>query len=197
MDTNKIFQSTLPAWGETATASICNYVMYNFNPLSPHGERLRLAEIQAPLAYFNPLSPHGERPSVLSRRSTSRSISIHSPRMGRDRIGPDRRDHSAISIHSPRMGRDLLLMATCGLRRGISIHSPRMGRDRRSRHAASLLSYFNPLSPHGERRQVHRGDQPGTDFNPLSPHGERRCSWRLRPGTDWKFQSTLPAWGET
>ena len=35
-----------------------------------------------------------------------------------------------ISIHSPRMGRDLLMMVTCGLRRGISIHSPRMGRDR-------------------------------------------------------------------
>ena len=78
---------------------------------------------------------------------------------------------------------------------------------------------FNPLSPHGERRntvKIIRGCRwisihsprmgrdmilgadglPMGDFNPLSPHGERRmpvleeCFARV-------FQSTLPAWGET
>ena len=55
---------------------------------------------------------------------------------------------------------------------------------------------FNPLSPHGER---HGGDVMADrieNFNPLSPHGERRKHRReliFMP----KFQSTLPAWGET
>ena len=56
--------------------------------------------------------------------------------------------------------------------------------------------YFNPRSPHGERRsrEVHFGNC--NHFNPRSPHGERlglRCrmqSWR-------RFQSTLPARGAT
>ena len=57
---------------------------------------------------------------------------------------------------------------------GISIHSPCMGRD-------------IPNSPPVVAV---------TDFNPLSLHGERRsCS---RPSGRWRrFQSTLPAWGET
>ena len=34
-------------------------------------------------------------------------------------------------------------------------------------------------------------------FNPLSPHGERRCASGRRWSGRWRFQSTLPAWGET
>ena len=56
----------------------------------------------------------------------------------------------------------------------ISIHSPRMGRDT-----------ARPLTPCYP-----------TDFNPLSPHGERRCKAYGRQMPQ-KFQSTLPAWGET
>ena len=33
----------------------------NFNPLSPHGERLGSLHQRAACLYFNPLSPHGER----------------------------------------------------------------------------------------------------------------------------------------
>ena len=37
------------------------------------------------------------------------------------------------------------------------------------------MGYFNPRSPHGERRFVHGGTAlPENDFNPRSPHGERR-----------------------
>ena len=35
------FQSTLPAWGETRSAVSDSRIPGNFNPLSPHGERLR------------------------------------------------------------------------------------------------------------------------------------------------------------
>ena len=56
----------------------------------------------------------------------------------------------------------------------ISIHSPRMGRDE------TLIRWFCP---------------PG-DFNPLSPHGERQVEGYMAISNN-KFQSTLPAWGET
>ena len=104
-------------------------------------------------------------------------------------------------------------------RRTISIHSPRMGRDRHDHQHSQRQNYFNPLSPHGERRlhagavltghgfqstlpawgETRRGgaeDDGKSDFNPLSPHGERREL--LQQAADkLLFQSTLPAWGET
>ena len=36
-----------------------------------------------------------------------------------------------------------------------------------------------------------------TNFNPLSPHGERLLKRLIIIPELWKFQSTLPAWGET
>ena len=56
----------------------------------------------------------------------------------------------------------------------ISIHSPRMGRDPSSPGRSLQPRNFNPLSPHGERPR-----------RPATPNLRRR------------FQSTLPAWGET
>ena len=57
--------------------------------------------------------------------------------------------------------------------------------------------YFNPRSPHGERRDICRYKGPGVVyFNPRSPYGERllgELPWD-RPKA---FQSTLPAWGAT
>ena len=55
---------------------------------------------------------------------------------------------------------------------------------------------FNPLSPHGERPGTFVPHPKRGDFNPLSPHGERRCAVVVSDIRD-KFQSTLPAWGET
>jgi len=80
----ELFQSTLPAWGETdrkhgpaafQPISIHSPRMgrdpahcsagrqrRDFNPLSPHGERLDAHSCSVIGQYFNPLSPHGERP---------------------------------------------------------------------------------------------------------------------------------------
>ena len=123
---------------------------FNFNPLSPHGERLAFRPFCPGESYFNPLSPHGERP-VGGVGGSGSGISIHSPRMGRDfstyltdtfksdfnPLSPHgerrsgRRDPAEslqISIHSPRMGRDLIAIIV-SKEHAISIHSPRMGRD--------------------------------------------------------------------
>ena len=58
-----LFQSTLPAWGETQTTD--HRPQRDFNPLSPHGERPEdyKTPTNQPLD-FNPLSPHGERPTA-------------------------------------------------------------------------------------------------------------------------------------
>ena len=153
-----------------------------------------------------------------SQRRFRRGISIHSPRMGRDNISVSALLSAVISIHSPRMGRDAqitsgrpkrenfnplsphgerLCAVYCPVIDGlISIHSPRMGRDRGGRYRQVRGRDFNPLSPHGERRGMGKPMPLSFNFNPLSPHGERPyprppLSWR------WRFQSTLPAWGET
>ena len=71
-----------------------------------------------------------------------------------------------------------------------------MGRDALPRSARRAPRNFNPLSPHGERLERHSTRFWCFHFNPLSPHGERLYN-RLKGGVPMKFQSTLPAWGET
>ena len=102
----ELFQSTLPAWGETiaalAAASAAEISIHSprmgrdgltwaavnwqadFNPLSPHGERRPGRHAGHDRADFNPLSPHGERLSRHKVQCQRLAISIHSPRMGRD-----------------------------------------------------------------------------------------------------------------
>ena len=88
---DKVFQSTLPAWGET----------YD----SLEGEELEKL-------FQSTLPAWGETRHAL-RHEQHGHISIHSPRMGRDLLFiaayvllED------ISIHSPRMGRDLRRITT-------------------------------------------------------------------------------------
>ena len=56
--------------------------------------------------------------------------------------------------------------------------------------------YFNPRSPHGERRENPLRHLRGNHFNPRSPHGER-LDKLLPPPILKRFQSTLPARGAT
>ena len=82
--------------------------------------------------HFNPLSPCGERRALDTPPVDNIHISTHSPRTWRDNgRTPDYRIQ-VISTHSPRMGRDTLPFLLL-LRR----------------------QDFNPLSPHGERQQIH------------------------------------------
>ena len=58
----KGFQSTLPARGATEETRTQTGISSDFNPRSPHGERLiSPSKSQYPFRYFNPRSPHGER----------------------------------------------------------------------------------------------------------------------------------------
>ena len=59
--THAVFQSTLPARGATHCPWCGHMMRKNFNPRSPHGERLSLDITNGSRDYFNPRSPHGER----------------------------------------------------------------------------------------------------------------------------------------
>ena len=168
------FQSTLPSRGATPLQSKQMCCIMNFNPRSPHGERLTgacrtrssgIISIHAPLTgsdshaarhgtagslYFNPRSPHGERLLLLLVLLLG-GISIHAPLTGSDRGQLFVKDDFCISIHAPLTGSD---------------NARRFASDRRS--------YFNPRSPHGERLTSGAGYvYQWVNFNPRSPHGER------------------------
>ena len=177
------FQSTLPAWGETEPGRYYCTDVTDFNPLSPHGERLSTNDIRELEDIFQSTLPAwGE---------------THHPRHGIQ--------HGAISIHSPRMGRDLgsgvvspigkfqsTLPAWGETQRhkqvarlpAISIHSPRMGRDIIIQFFRFINGYFNPLSPHGERHggvrrlrrlrqiSIHSPRMGRDDGQSPHPHGE-------------------------
>ena len=55
----------------------------------------------------------------------------------------------------------------------ISTHAPRTGSDIYWQHRLNRWQYFNPRSPHGERRAECGCNPLVNDFNPRSPHGER------------------------
>ena len=105
-------------------------LVYNFNPLSPHGERLPKRTTLRGCTDFNPLSPHGERHKIYS-------------------AGVNGKYFNPLSPHGERRGCKLVYYETTD----ISIHSPRMGRDGIFAMFNPPFLYFNPLSPHGERRR--------------------------------------------
>ncbi len=170
----------------------------DFNPLSPHGERLAIIDqgaaaptisihsprmgrdcIAAPCGrqegeYFNPLSPHGERQIPFHHLKGDVGISIHSPRMGRDNFLNEKVNPKCISIHSPRMGRDKPRKPCWA---GIWVFQ-------------STLPAWGETTGNGRRTAIlHRisihSPRMGRDRGYLPTDGERA------------FQSTLPAWGET
>ena len=101
-----------------------------------------------------------------------------------------------ISIHAPRTGSDSFRALPLMYTYGISIHAPRTGSDSTGAPSRLRRRYFNPRSPHGERRLPSDSGLPlysfqstlpargatgirpkilfsKDDFNPRSPHGER------------------------
>ena len=142
-----LFQSTLPARGATIFTPPISTPKLNFNPRSPHGERLEFImfiasdstiSIHAPrtgsdaveqrtnlgAGYFNPRSPHGERHDF--------------------RHSPERAE--AISIHAPRTGSDERCDCGCS-QTDISIHAPRTGSDRTLRNLVNIVNSFQSTLP--------------------------------------------------
>ena len=175
-ETMTTFQSTLPAWGATArparpcalrqvisihaprmgsdgtSATACMGGIQDFNPRSPHGERLNsLYGMTATDPDFNPRSPHGERHSPPRKWRVERYFNPRSPHGERQQGYPVPSWRTGISIHAPRMGSDA---RTCGsTRRHTSFQStlPAWGATTRRPQRRRNQPNFNPRSPHGER----------------------------------------------
>ena len=116
------------------------------------GSDQRIRRLQRQRLHFNPRSPHGERRKVVTRPTKcTRCISIHAPRTGSDFARLPKRQYRRISIHAPRTGSDPSSNGLIWVQ-GISIHAPRTGSDTSPISSEKLTTYFNPRSPHGERR---------------------------------------------
>ena len=151
------------------------------------------------LAYsdFNPRSPHGERLPREICEPVPVPISIHAPRTGSDGGVPER--HRAPLNFNPRSphGERPQEYAASVTETEISIHAPRTGSDTSTPSSARSKSNFNPRSPHGERLYA-RAARHGKAA--ISIHAPRTGSDMAKRGESrgrHAFQSTLPARGAT
>ena len=174
-----------------------------------------MAEVQD----FNPLSPHGERLKALREITTRRDmISIHSPRMGRDRkfSNPEQRwkeFQSTLPAWGETMGLKLdfgdpLFQSTL----------PAWGETSNASSAPLRQLFQSTLPAWGETQNTDQGDTRIKFQSTLPAWGEtlKRINEAAmakisihspRMGRDGQktgpmaenmlFQSTLPAWGET
>ena len=190
------FQSTLPARGATAGDDLTPPDECHFNPRSPHGERLAQGYQINPTTIFQSTLP--ARGATLSKLIVGPAPEFQStlPARGATTAKLKMLDSELFQSTLPARGATRAL--NVGLAVGsISIHAPRTGSDRCRRRTTPLPQYFNPRSPHGERRlqrdyhgaldliSIH-APRTGSDdcyysyatrklyFNPRSPHGERR-----------------------
>ena len=160
--------------GDTTDYRRCRYNVISIHSLRMEGDSFASFSSSS-TAYFNPLPPHGGRPDRLDAVAHCAVISIHSLRMEGDLGFVLPFAQPGISIHSLRMEGDNIILHSIPVVAVISIHSLRMEGDPQ------------PLPAH--RRQ-------GGHFNPLPPHGGRRNgeSYVVNAAT---FQSTPSAWRET
>ena len=112
--------------------------------------------------YFNPRSPHGERLGCPVLTHELSEISIHALLTESD---CDKWEHTCPDD-------------------SISIHALLTESDNCLRSVDSLRMYFNPRSPHGERRNGWISDYRPMHFNPRSPHGERQ---QIPPNWPYRF----------
>ena len=102
--------------------------IYDFNPRSPHGERPDVSRASMAMRYFNPRSPHGERRNFIQLHPACGNFNPRSPHGERLLHNASQRGNLLISIHAPRTGSDGLVSPVEVLFM-ISIHAPRTGSD--------------------------------------------------------------------
>ena len=150
MDSGDLFQSTLPAWGETGIALVPQRLQQisihsprvgrdtgawwdrwrtaDFNPLSPRGERLSLFHKFPVDRDFNPLSPRGERPTPATSRAPIAVFQSTLPAWGETRIDAHSCPVKGFQSTLPAWG-ETERARSARRKYDISIHSPRVGRD--------------------------------------------------------------------
>ena len=147
------FQSTLPSRGATKiNPSVHDYSCKFQSTLPSRGATLNLDMLSRSELFQSTLPSRGATLQFYRALVANRVISIHAPLTGSDTTN-NRMELTSVII---------------------SIHAPLTGSDFRNKTIQCNTSYFNPRSPHGERRK-HRICQRGRqNLTPHSPHGERR-----------------------
>ena len=194
--TATVFQSTLPAWGETFFAvkyNDCRRISIHsprmgrdgtpttppsYGMISIHSPRmgrdLYHGTERGPAPYFNPLSPHGERPTAAQEEAGIQYFNPLSPHGERPSPPRARGPPAPFQSTLPAWGETPLDFAWTICYK-ISIHSPRMGRDIIAGHTRYKAAQFQSTLPAwGETPAPISTPTRGRNFNPLSPHGERR-----------------------
>ena len=146
------FQSTLPARGATRQNARKLQKNLHFNPRSPHGERQGVVNGRAKEKHFNPRSPHGERRRLSHYHSNTKTFQSTLPARGATSFRFLFHRHRTISIHAPRTGSDDAVCDWCGCVFQFQSTLPARGATSLPATRTSSVSYFNPRSPHGERR---------------------------------------------
>ena len=170
-----VFQSTLPARGATPPSRGCRQSGLDFNPRSPHGER-RLFSI-----VFVGIS----------------GISIHAPRTGSDALillGLLVEVLFQSTLPARGATNSYGIINNC---KRISIHAPRTGSDTARPKKWRAERYFNPRSPHGERRRTATHKRRRERFQSTLPARGATPRGGDERGGGMAFQSTLPARGAT
>ena len=167
------FQPTLPARGATFASGSSRFGGLDFNPRSPHGERLMFWRSFSPTNRFQPTLP--------ARGATQHSQ--HAPH------------HSHISPPAPRTGSDDYQLPLSCLRRYFNPRSPH-GERPTLNVLLMVVGDFNPRSPHGERPMWQKDAQGAWVFQPTLP--ARGATGKAETATKKeRFQPTLPARGAT
>ena len=188
------FQSTLPARGATINRSFLSVLQVDFNPRSPHGERLIGLINQSKNLMISIHAPRTGSDITTSRSSCGIEIFQSTlPARGatrrmdglrlRDKHFNPRSPHGerlvALVLRRLRLAFQSTLPArgatrrqgVCHERDAISIHAPRTGSDVREVGELGRHQHFNPRSPHGERpTSSHSSLGIRPNFNPRSPH---------------------------
>ena len=173
-----------------------NYTSFDFNPRSPHGERLTPRTRPSRNAGFQSTLPaRGATKRGEGRRKACKFQSTPPARGATRRIMPGG-GAIFISIHAPRTGSDFSVLAGILVYLLFQSTLPARGATWPSDAPCQSPTHFNPRSPHGERLRRASALRRTPHFNPRSPHGERLYALDSMSSNSI-FQSTLPARGAT
>ena len=157
--------------GDSSKNSGSPALMY-FNPLPPHGGRHELNFAPHLHWNFNPLPPHGGRLMTLPRL-LSPNIFQSTPSTRRETMVTQRAATTGSFQSTPSTRRETSSRIRV-IRLQLFQSTPSTRRETKTaRHQERHHRHFNPLPPHGGRRQLSDSGQRGKDFNPLPPHGGR------------------------
>ena len=192
------FQSTLPARGATDDNPVCAIA----TEISIHAPRTGSDHVRKVLLwkqseFQSTLPARGATAMVVGLLAVGQ-ISIHAPRTGSDgRALPSAARYSTISIHAPRTGSDVILPTEYVDADGFQSTLPARGATIDKLLPPPILKRFQSTLP-ARGATFFRAifSIPNAYFNPRSPHGERR-SVSASFVRSSQFQSTLPARGAT